>query len=137
MFQANESGEPEPITIPGVDTATGGGYPTEIWTLLMGGALDGQDVLQFPERTYFAPLPSPTGEPSPSEEPSPTLEPSPTEEPSPTLEPSPLPEPTRPLPSLPDPSITFSRPPTPTPTPTPTTTPTPTPTPVPSGPGNG
>jgi membrane peptidoglycan carboxypeptidase len=99
----------EELSLSGVGGQTqffGSGFPLRIWTAFMRGALEGTEVLTFPE-----PVNPPSGggasvAPSPTE--TPTETPSPTE--TPTETPTPTPEPT----------------PTPTPEPTPTPTPTPT-----------
>jgi len=94
----------------GMPTFFGGGYPAQIWTAYMTGALAGEPVEAFPPATgIVTPTPSPTKT-------KPTTSPSPTPT---TTSPSPTPTPT-----------------TTSPTPTPTTTsPTPTPTTTSATPG--
>jgi membrane peptidoglycan carboxypeptidase len=48
----------------GESTFTGGKYPGRTWTAFMRGALEGADVLEFPERPDFAEDPSPTPRPA-------------------------------------------------------------------------
>jgi membrane peptidoglycan carboxypeptidase len=81
-----------------MDTFYGGEYPARTWAAVMGPALEGEEVIPFPEPAFieqtaeghepYTPPPSPTE--TPSEEPSDTPSEEPTEEPSetPTEEPS-------------------------------------------------
>ena len=48
----------------GESTFTGGKYPARTWTAFMKGALEGSDVLEFPERTELGEDPSPTPRPT-------------------------------------------------------------------------
>ncbi len=48
----------------GESTFTGGKYPARTWTAFMKGALEGSDVLDFPERTELGEDPSPTPRPT-------------------------------------------------------------------------
>jgi membrane peptidoglycan carboxypeptidase len=75
---------------------TGAGYPTQIWTAFMDGALEGTEVLPLPGRPVPSTSPSPTASPSPSPSPSKTSK---SPKPSPTTssaEPSPSPTQTKP-----------------------------------------
>ncbi|KAB7745513.1 penicillin-binding protein [Nostocoides sp. F2B08] len=123
MFQ-DENGTPVAMTdIPGYEGGiTGGTIPVRIWTDYMVAALDGTEVIPFPEpadtgesnvptRTQAPPPPPPatTQEPqpeptteTPTEEPTtetPTEEPEPTQTPEPTQEPQPTPTPPAPTPT--------------------------------------
>jgi membrane peptidoglycan carboxypeptidase len=51
----------------GESTFTGGGYPGRTWTAFMKAALEGTEVIEFPERTELgkALSPSPTAKPTP------------------------------------------------------------------------
>jgi membrane peptidoglycan carboxypeptidase len=89
----------------GLPTFFGGGYPTQIWTAYMTGALAGQPVESFPPATGIV-----TPSPKPSKT-SPTSTTSPTPTPTGTS-PTPTPTGTSPTPTTTDTS----------PTPTPTTT---------------
>ncbi len=55
----------------GMSTFSGGGYPARTWTAFMAGALEGTDVLEFPEPAEVgeAVNPSPTSTPTPTDEP--------------------------------------------------------------------
>ncbi|WP_380164197.1 transglycosylase domain-containing protein [Jannaschia sp. R86511] len=93
LYQTGEDGEAETIDIPGTRTVTGGSYPARIWTAIMAGALEGEDVLEFPEPVDVAPRTSAPVAPAP-EEPEPEPEPpvvTVTAEPEPTPEPTPTP----------------------------------------------
>ncbi len=128
LYQTGEDGEAETIEIPGTRTVTGGSYPARIWTAIMAGALEGEEVLEFPDRVDMEPRersPEPQQEQQeqdPEPEPEPpvvtvTAEPEPDPTPTPTEtteEPAPEPEPT--VAPEPDPE------PEPDPTPTPTET---------------
>ena len=76
----------------GLETFAGGQYPARTWTAFMKAALDGEDVIEFPERSEIGedinPSPTPTSTPEtcpPGTEGTPpdctTIEPTPTEEP--------------------------------------------------------
>jgi membrane peptidoglycan carboxypeptidase len=58
--------------VEGMDTFTGGAFPARIWTAFMAGALEGEQVVPFPERADVgeAVNPTPTSTPSPPDEPS-------------------------------------------------------------------
>jgi membrane peptidoglycan carboxypeptidase len=109
----------EELSLSGVGGMTqffGSGYPARIWTAFMRGALEGTEVLTFPE-----PVDPPSGggasvPPSASASPSPTE----TESPTPTGTATPTPSPT----ATPSPTPSPTQEPTPTPTPTPTQEPT-------------
>ncbi|MFK5688199.1 transglycosylase domain-containing protein [Ornithinimicrobium sp. LYQ92] len=103
----------------GLDQITGGSFPAQVWGEFMRLALDGEEVLEFPERVgtsgptapeptqpqeTLEPAPQPT-EPEPAPEPTtedPTTEEPTTEEPT-TEEPT-EPEPTEPEPTEPEPT---------------------------------
>lgn len=83
----------------------GGDYPADTWTAVMRAALEGTEVLEFPEPVYvdgdaadtpepFVPAPAPSSQP-PAPQPTrePTREPTVDPEPEPTQEPEPEPEP--------------------------------------------
>jgi membrane peptidoglycan carboxypeptidase len=124
--------EPRTIRLDGVEV-TGGGFSTRIWKSFMDAALQGQPVLQFPQRADVgvveepspAPIPSfsPAPIPSFSPEPIPSFSP----EPRPSFSPAPLPSfnpPGRPPrspqpPRSPSPSPSPSRSPSPSPSPLP------------------
>jgi membrane peptidoglycan carboxypeptidase len=92
----------------GMDTFTGGAYPARLWTAFMAGALEGTEVLDFPEPANLGERVNPeptrtaapprTSEPAPPPAPEPTPEPEPTEVPTPELPPLPSP-PTEPTPT--------------------------------------
>jgi membrane peptidoglycan carboxypeptidase len=78
----------------GLETFAGGQYPARTWTAFMKAALDGEEVIEFPERTEIGkdinPSPTPTPEicPPATEGTPPnckTVEPTPTEEPAATV----------------------------------------------------
>ena len=83
---------------------TGGGYPVDIWTAFMKGALDGEKVIDFPPREGVGDntLPQPPTTPAPTTAPSPTEVPTqdaptpeaPTTEAPPTVAPTTEPPPT-------------------------------------------
>ena len=119
--------------VAGLDQVTGGTFPAQIWGEFMRRAMDGEEVVPFPERvgvgevlnTTEAPQVEPTTEapaPTTSEEPTETTTPVETTTPEPTT-----PEPTTPEPTSPAP--TSSEPTSPLPT-----SPAPT---VPAPPGDG
>ena len=87
----------------GLGEVTGGGIPVDIWTAFMKGALDGQKVLDFPEREGVGDetLPTPTTPPTTA----PTTAPTPTTPPTspPTTS---APTKTRPTKSVPTTSTT-------------------------------
>ncbi len=107
MYQQGENGEPETIVIPGTRTVTGGSWPVRIWTGIMQRALEGQEVLEFPERVEVEPSRPPTSAPPP---PSPTIEPSEPPVVTLTVTEEPLPEtsapPSVPAPVVPTPTAT-------------------------------
>ncbi|WP_051426532.1 transglycosylase domain-containing protein [Jiangella gansuensis] len=57
--------------VEGMDTFTGGRFPARIWTAFMTAALEGQEVMEFPEPAEVgeAVNPSPTPTPTPTDEP--------------------------------------------------------------------
>jgi len=85
----------------GMSTFSGGAYPARLWTAFMAGALQGTEVLEFPEPANLGEQVNPaptrtaapprTSQPAPRPEPEPTVEPEPTRtvDPSPPVEPSP------------------------------------------------
>ncbi|MCA1783378.1 MAG: penicillin-binding protein [Intrasporangiaceae bacterium] len=123
MFQ-DEGGTPVAMTdIPGWEGGiTGGTIPVRIWTDYMVVALEGAEVIPFPEpadtgesnvprRTQAPPPPPAPPQPEPEPEPTteepteePTTEPEPTQEPEPTEEPEPPSQPTITLPPGQDPT---------------------------------
>ena len=113
MYQIGPDGQEETIAIPGTRTVTGGSYPVRIWTGIMGKALEGQEVLEFPDRVDVEPSTPPTSPPpppspvEPSEPPVVTLTvteaPTPAPEPEPSVEPSVVPS-EAPVPSAPVPT---------------------------------
>ncbi|GAA5159925.1 transglycosylase domain-containing protein [Ornithinimicrobium tianjinense] len=126
--------------VAGLDQVTGGTFPAQIWGEFMRRAMDGEEVVPFPERvgvgellnTTEAPQVEPTTEaPSPttSEEPTETTSAEPT-----TPEPT-TPEPTTPEPTTPEP--TTPEPTTPEPTSPEPTSPLPSLPTLPAPPGNG
>ncbi|HEU4910806.1 MAG TPA: penicillin-binding transpeptidase domain-containing protein, partial [Actinomycetes bacterium] len=94
----------------GLSTFFGGEYPARIWTAFMQGAMQGMEVVDFPDPQYVGETlnPPPPPEPSPTE----TETPTPSETPSPTgtVPPSPSPGPpsTPPGQSEPPATITIS-----------------------------
>ncbi|MCE0487001.1 transglycosylase domain-containing protein [Ornithinimicrobium sediminis] len=122
MFKGDGTEEMQDIA--GVDQITGGSFPVQIWGEFMRLALEGEEVLEFPERAgvnddVVQPTPTPTPEPTtqePTTEPVPTPEPTtqeptteepttePEPEPAPEPEPEPEPEPTEPEPTEPEPT---------------------------------
>ena len=115
MFVKDDaSGNPMTLSgVGGMNSVTGGSFPTRIWTAFMKGALEGTPVSQFD-----TPPAMPSDSPSASPTPSPTLTPSASPTTSPTGSPSA------------SPSAAPSSTPTDTSTPTPTSTSTATPTPT-------
>ena len=86
----------------GRETVTGGSFPASVWTAFMQGALEGTEVVEFPEPAYVndgddesgesGPPPTTTSAPPPpttTEPPPPTTEPEPTTTEPPTTEPPP------------------------------------------------
>jgi membrane peptidoglycan carboxypeptidase len=124
--------EPTMMSLDGVgdmDTFTGGRFPARIWTVFMKAALEGTEVVPFPERADVGePVnPTPTPVETPDEEPT-----KPPKQPERTATPKP-PKPNEPPPE-PDPEPTTE------PAPEPTTEPPPEPTPSETctqGNGNG
>ncbi|MFX0539011.1 transglycosylase domain-containing protein [Ornithinimicrobium sp. Y1847] len=126
----------------GLDQITGGTFPAQVWGEFMRRAMEGEEVIPFPERvgvgellrttqapepevepTTEAPEPTETEEPTQTEDPTETDEPTQTEDPTETDEPT-SPEPTSPEPTTPPtdepttpapPSPTSPSPPTPAP----------------------
>ncbi|MDO5700547.1 MAG: transglycosylase domain-containing protein [Bowdeniella nasicola] len=87
MYQVGPNGEEEELTgFGGIRTIAGGTYPTQIWTHYMKAALEGTEVLEFPEPTGKRATKHPSPKPTRTETPSPT--PSETESPEPSEEPS-------------------------------------------------
>ena len=95
-FKSDYSAEtPEMLSLDGtggLETFAGGQYPARTWTAFMKAALDGEEVLEFPERSKIGKdlNPSPTPTPTPESCPPGTegtppdceeIEPTPTEEP--------------------------------------------------------
>ena len=85
-----------------LDTFYGGEYPARTWASVMGAALEGEEIIPFPERAYldatvegFEPTPTYTPEPTPTETPSQT----PTQEEPEPEQTTPTPEETTPEPS--------------------------------------
>jgi len=113
MYQTGPNGEEETISIPGTRTVTGGSYPVRIWTGIMAKALEGQEVLEFPERVDVEPTAPPaTSAPPPApvepSEPPPvtlTVTEQPTAVPEPVPPPSVEPPPVVPVPSASDPGL--------------------------------
>ncbi|QIK67941.1 penicillin-binding protein [Nocardioides sp. HDW12B] len=70
-----------------LDTFYGGEYPARTWASVMGAALEGEEILSFPERAYldatvesyepYTPPPEPEPEPEPTETAEPSREPEP------------------------------------------------------------
>ena len=99
-----------------LDTFYGGEYPARTWASVMQAALEGAEIIPFPERAYldatvegFEPTPTYTPEPTPTE--TFTPEPSPeqtTEEPEPEPEPTPEETQSSAPPSTPPPSESAS-----------------------------
>ncbi|MGC5585588.1 transglycosylase domain-containing protein [Ornithinimicrobium sp. W1665] len=116
--------------VAGLDQVTGGTFPAQVWGEFMRLALDGEEVLPFPERAgvgdQVVVTPEPTQEVAPTtQEPAPapaptqetedpTTEEPTTEEPTETTKPTQEPEPTTPEPTTPAP--TTPAPTTPAPT---------------------
>ena len=115
MYSRGNGNEPLDGFLP---TFYGGEYPARTWAATMERALEGQDILEFPEPAFleqtvegheptptFTPTPEDTATPEPSPSPSKTPKPSPTQSsqpPSPT--PSPSSPPPSPSPSQPEPT---------------------------------
>ena len=123
----------------GLDQITGGTFPAQVWGEFMRGALEGEDVVPFPERAGLGDV---VGTSEPPTEQAPTTEPpvETTEEPSetttseePTETTSEEPTETSPVPTTPEP--TTPEPTTPAPTTPVPTTPPPTDTGTPAPPG--
>ena len=129
MFKGDGTEEMQDIA--GVDQVTGGSFPVQIWGEFMRLALEGEEVLEFPERAgvnddTFAPEPEPVPTPAPAPAPEPT-----TQEPEPTTQ---EPEPTtqEPEPTTQEPEPTTQEPePEPAPEPEPEPAPEPEPEPAP------
>ncbi|MFC6852617.1 transglycosylase domain-containing protein [Aquipuribacter hungaricus] len=99
MYQLDAEGNPETITIPGTRTVTGGSWPVRIWTGVMDRALEGQEVLEFPDPVDIepadrsseeteAPAPAPETEQQPEPSAPPVVTATVTAEPEPSVEPS-------------------------------------------------
>lgn len=121
-----DDGTVEMHDIAGLEQITGGGIPAQIWGEFMRDALDGEEVLEFPERVGVNDNVVPTQSPTPTMTSEPTTEEPTTDEPTtedPTTEDPTTEDPTTtepdPDPTEPDPTPTPTDPePTPTPTPT-------------------
>lgn len=75
LAQKGEGGKQEPITpFGGYEQITGGSVPVELWTSYMSAALEGAEVLEFPDRPKPE-RPEPTATPSPEESEEPSEEP--------------------------------------------------------------
>jgi membrane peptidoglycan carboxypeptidase len=130
--------EPRTIRLDGVEV-TGGGFSTRIWKSFMEAALQGQPVLQFPQRADVGAVEEPSPEPLPSFSPQPLRSFSP--EPLPSFSPEPLasfsPEPQPSFSPAPLPSVNLPRPPrrspqpSRSPSPSPSRSPSPSPSPSP------
>lgn len=96
MYQVGPNGEEEELTpFGGVKPIAGGTFPTRVWTSYMKAALEGQEVLPFPEPTVKKPIHRPAPAPAPTqEETTPPAEPAPAPSditPGPTIPPIPQP----------------------------------------------
>ncbi len=133
MYSRGNGNEPLDDFLP---TFYGGEYPARTWAAVMSRALEGQEILEFPEPAFLEQTaeghePTPTATPTPeptTSAPEPTPSPSPTrgggggDSPDPTPTQSSAPPPSSPPPSSPPPSSPPPSSPPPSATPSPTVT---------------
>ncbi|MGL4174135.1 MAG: transglycosylase domain-containing protein [Actinomycetota bacterium] len=113
-FYQQVDGQPASLSgFGGLERVTGGSYPAQVWTAFMKGAMEGQEIVDFPE-PVFGGQPNKLPEPEPSKEPTKSASSTKTPSTPPTKSVSPTPvkptksatptEPGSPQPSVPTPS---------------------------------
>ena len=71
LFRGSEGAEVSLEGVGGRRSVTGGSFPTTIWTNFMKAALDGEDVVEFPEPEWVGKTMNPPPPPEPEPEPQP------------------------------------------------------------------